>query len=404
LLTFVLLVLLLFASPDPTQAAKLLQSGLSSLQRGDLAQARRSLEASSRLDSNNPFTWTSLAETYLRLRELRRAAAAAVSAEKLAPANPIVCHALAIYYSEIGDFAHAAALEQRFAASPKADAGALDRAAALFLNAGDVQRSLALAQQAITQHPSPVSEDVFGRALIAGGQPEQGMTHLATAWKSDPTDPQICFDYAQALLHYRDFTGAASVLEQCSKTNPNNVQLALALGVARYGQRRFEEAIVAFLHSIQLDPSLDKPYLFLSRVLDQAGPHLSAITAAYRSWAAKNPNDAEAKLLLAKALNTAGATENEPERLLLSSISLDPNNWESHYELGLLLERKHKFKQAAAELSRAADLNPKQPLPHYHLARVYDRLGKPDRAKSEREIHQRLNAPSTGTGMSAQSP
>lgn len=397
-----LFLLLLLASPDPTQAAKLLQNGLSSLQQGNLAQARQSLEAASRLDPQNPFTWTSLAETYFRLKQPRRAAAAAASAEKLGPANPVVCHALAMYYAKTRDFAHAAALEQRFAVTSNADPDALSRVAALFLYAGDVQRSLTFAQQAVTQHPSPASEDILGRALIAAGQPDQGTSHLAAAWKSDSTDPQICFDYAQALLHYQDFTRAAGALEQCSKANPNNAQLALALGVARYGQRRFEDAIVAFLRTIQLAPSVDKPYLFLGRVLDQAGPHLTAITAAYRAWAAKNPNNAEAKLLLAKALNAGGAAGNEPEKLLLSSVVLDPNNWESHYELGLLFEKKHDYKHAAAELSLAATLNPKQPLPHYHLARVYDRLGKRDRAQSEREIHQRLTAPSGGSGMSTQ--
>jgi Tfp pilus assembly protein PilF len=55
-----------------------------------------------------------------------------------------------------------------------------------------------------------------------------------------------------------------------------------------------------------------------------------------------------------------------------------------------LLSNKHTYQEAATELERSIELDPKQPSPHYHLARVYDRLGQPDRAKAEREIHQRL--------------
>ena len=50
------------------------------------------------------------------------------------------------------------------------------------------------------------------------------------------------------------------------------------------------------------------------------------------------------------------------------------------------------YQGASAELVHSVELDPKQAMPHYHLARVYDRLGQPDRAKAEREIHQQLTA------------
>jgi uncharacterized protein HemY len=69
---------------------------------------------------------------------------------------------------------------------------------------------------------------------------------------------------------------------------------------------------------------------------------------------------------------------------------LDEGNWEAHYELGVLLEGKRNWPGAAAELKRAADLDGKQAMPHYHLARVYDRLGDEQNAKTERVLHERL--------------
>jgi len=126
--------------------------------------------------------------------------------------------------------------------------------------------------------------------------------------------------------------------------------------------------------------------------VDQAGDQLPAITGEYRKWLASEPRRPEPPLLLAKALLAANVDSPEPELLLRRSLQLDSKDWESHYELGLLLSKKHEYAQAAAELKRSIELDPKQAMPHYHLARVYNRLGQKEQAQTERETHQRLTA------------
>jgi tetratricopeptide (TPR) repeat protein len=291
-----LLLFLWLLAADP-QA--LLQQGLLALQQGHFAEARSILEQASGIDSANPYIWTSLAETYLRLGEPRKAEASAETAGKFAAGNQVVGHALSMFY----------------------------------------------------------------------------------------------FEYAQQLLRKEDFTHAAEILNTSLQADPRNAQLVLALGVARYGQRRFDDAIAQFLQVIGIDATIEQPYVFLGRILDQAGPHLPEITKDYETWAVKNPTNAKAFLLWAKALLAADARDVKAEELLQRSIALDPSDWESHYELGVLLAGKRQYPQAAVELTRSIELDPKRAMTHYHLARVYDRLGEPDRAKAEREIHQRL----TGT-------
>lgn len=291
-----MLLFLWLLAADP-QA--LLQQGLLALQQGHFAEARSILEQASGIDSANPYIWTSLAETYLRLGEPRKAEASAETAGKFAAGNQVVGHALSMFY----------------------------------------------------------------------------------------------FEYAQQLLRKEDFTHAAEILNTSLQADPRNAQLVLALGVARYGQRRFDDAIAQFLQVIGIDATIEQPYVFLGRILDQAGPHLPEITKDYETWAVKNPTNAKAFLLWAKALLAADARDVKAEELLQRSIALDPSDWESHYELGVLLAGKRQYPQAAVELTRSIELDPKRAMTHYHLARVYDRLGEPDRAKAEREIHQRL----TGT-------
>jgi len=237
-----------------------------------------------------------------------------------------------------------------------------------------------------------LAENILGRALIAAGQPGEGEKHLSAAWKGLPGDSGFAFDYTQILLRKQEFSEAADVLSTALQTHPDDPQLVLALGVARYGQRRFDDAITTFLRVIRIDPKVEQPYVFLGKMLDQAGDHLPEITAACEKWFAQNPRSAVAQLLLAKARLAADPKDSTAEGLLRKSITLDSGNWEAHYELGALLEGKRDWQGAAAELKRSAAFDAKQPMPHYHLARVYDRLGDEEKAKAERALHERLTA------------
>jgi Flp pilus assembly protein TadD len=308
------LILLTLLAADP-QPADLLKQGLIALQQGRVVEARADLERASRLDPKNAVVWTALAQAYLKSNQPQLASAAAEKAEKIAPLDPIVSHALAIYYSETGQLPHAAKL-----------------------------------------------------------------------------DAQIAFEATQALLERGDFTQAADVAQAGLTGHPRDPQLVLALGVARYGQRRFDDAIVEFLRVIGIDPTIEQPYVFLGKMLDQAGAHLAEITRADEAWAARDPQSAKAQLLLAKALLAANSRDERAEGLLRKSIARDAKDWEAHYELGVLLASEHKYADGAAELERSIELDPKQPLPHYHLARVYDRLGQPERAQAERQLHEQLTA------------
>lgn len=337
----------------------MLQKGLTALKNGQLAEARRDLEWASQADPKNPYVWSSLAQTYLRLKLPDQASAAAQTAEKTGSDNPLICHALALFYAETGKQGRAAEFEQKFAESPQADKDARARAIQLYLSAGEMQQALQLARQ---------------------------------TWEGNKTNEQVAFNYAQILLRHEDFTQAADVLSSALAAHEQDPQLTLALGVARYGQRRFDEAITAFLKVIQLDPSVEQPYLFLGRLLEQAGDHLPEITKDYEGWVARAPQNAKAQLLLAEVLLAQDHRSERARDLLQRSISLDGNDWEAHYHLGVFLANQRNWKEAAAELNRSIELNPKQPLPHYHLARVYDRLGQSEQAEAERKVHQQLTA------------
>jgi Flp pilus assembly protein TadD len=392
-----LFLLALLAFSGPPQPASLLREGLIALEHGQLPEARKDLEQARAADPKNAYIASSLAEVYLRLGEPKLAMQTAETAERQGGASdPILAHALAMFYSEAGKPGHAAKLEAIYAQSTRADHNALSRVASFYLEAGDASAAVNFARQAIERVSSPANEDLLGRALEAAGKPAEAARYLEAAWQADKTDAQIAFHWAQLLFLKPDFQAGAAVIEPALTAHPRDPQLVLALGVARYGERRFDDAIAAFLNVIGIDPTIPQPYLFLARMLDQAGPKLGEITADDEKWAAANPSNAKAQYTLAAALLAADPTSGRAALLLQKSIVLDPHDWQPHYELGALLERERKYADAETKFRQAIQLDPKQPMPHYHLARVYDRLGKPDQAAAEREIHSKLMTPTSG--------
>lgn len=230
----------------------------------------------------------------------------------------------------------------------------------------------------------------LGLFYTQSGDEARAAKAMQSAIAARPYEESYYFELAQLQLKHENFAAALETIGAGRKNFDRSAQLALAEGVACYGLRRFPQAIDAFLKTIDLDPSIEQPYEFLGRMLDQAEGRLPRIAAAFAAYAKRAPEDYRAAFLLGKSMSLA----NDPaaESTLRRSIALRGDYWESHFELGVLLARDRKYEDAAREVRRAVELNPSDPAPHYHLARLYDRLGKPAEAAAERAAHARLTA------------
>ena len=228
----------------------------------------------------------------------------------------------------------------------------------------------------------------LGKIYLANAEFPRALSAYREAIRLSPYEEAYRFDLAQALLGHEEFAEAAEVLEAARTVFDKSVQIELALGVAYYGQRRFPEAVNCFLRTIQLAPDVVQPYVFLGKMIDQAGDRLPEVQQRFREFQKANDESYLGYLLLAKSLSPG----TEQEALLRKSIEWKNDFWESHYELGVLLSSTRDFAGAAKELERSAQLNPDEAQTHYHLARVYDRLNRPDAAARERELHARLTA------------
>jgi len=384
-----MLLVLLFLFAAPPDFNQQLRAGLVALNNNDLTHARQALEAAAKIQPQNPDVWIALAQTYRKLDARNLAQSAATKAEQFVASHPASMHALAVYYSQAGNVEKAANLESRYALT---DESASADAAALWMQAGKPKAAVAYAQRALARDDRAELHALLAAAYDADGKFPDAVNEYERAIKMSPYEEGNYCDLANAYMRHQQFKSAIDVIERGRNIFDKSAQIELTLGVALYGERRFADATDAFLRTIDLDPSVERAYVFLSKMLDVVGERMPDVQNRFAQWSAANPKNATAKLVYAKALLASGTDDAKAATLLRSAIALKPEDWDSHYELGVLLERQHNYAEAADELERSIALNASQADAHYHLARVFDRLGQTDRAAAERQLHARLSA------------
>jgi len=376
------LLLLFLSEPFDTR----FRTGVIALSRGDLREAQSQLESAAEIEPLDSRVWLALAQTYWRLEKTADAKQAASRAETNVH-EPAMWHGLSMFYADTAAYGKAAEMEARFCQTTPA---AIPRAMDLFLRAGQPKNAIAIGLGAPASAKSAALSNLLGKAYQAEGDPAAAVTRYREATHQDPYDEAFHFDLVQANLRQQKFAAALDDLGAAHKYFDKSPQLELAGGVAYYGLRRFPEAIDSFLRTIQLDPTIEQPYVFLSRMLDQAEDRLPRIVAVFASLADKAPGNYLACFLYGKALSLENP--GKAEDLLRQSIAANAGFWESHFELGVLLERQSRLDDAAKEIRRSAELNANDPAPHYRLARLYARLGKNAEARAEKEAYEKLTA------------
>src|SRR5262249_21991084 len=149
------------------------------------------------------------------------------------------------------------------------------------------------------------------------------------------------FESVEPLLQRQKFAEAVALL---GKARVDSAQLKLALGVAYYRLRQFDEAATAFLATIAIDPEIEQPYVFLGKSLDQIPHRLAEVTRVFATYQDAHPDKALGYALHAKAL-VAGSEPDAAQKLLDKAISLDEANASAHFELGAIFFGKKQFEE-----------------------------------------------------------
>jgi tetratricopeptide (TPR) repeat protein len=254
---------------------------------------------------------------------------------------------------------------------------------------GDSARVIDIARRALEHGENAELRNLLGKAYAQSGQPEKAITELRSAIRLEPDNEGFRFDLGQFLLRTENFLTAVTVLEEAHRRLPQSPQIQLALGVAYYCSVRYDEAVGAFLKTIDLAPDVPQPYVFLGKILEHADPHLPEIARKCAFAERVSPSNPYAPLLHAEVLIAQLGPVEEPGkadaavRLLEKALALGNNSAEAYFVFGCLMDREGNYPRAVQLLEKSVQLKPDDAAARYRLGRLYVRLGKRAQADAE---------------------
>lgn len=182
---------------------------------------------------------------------------------------------------------------------------------------------------------------------------------------------------AKAAIEREDWAAAIDRYQRIVEAMPRMAEAHTNLGIARYLDAQFDEALASFDRARRLSPGLFAPWLFLGMTHARRRDYARAIPLLEQALA-KQPSNPQALLYLGVS-RTASGRADLGERHLEKLVSLDPSDSEALYQLG-----KTYLIRSTASFERVHRLDPGGFLHLRILLRIDEAEGKPPDALEAR--------------------
>jgi tetratricopeptide (TPR) repeat protein len=204
------------------------------------------------------------------------------------------------------------------------------------------------------------------------------------------------------LIKSSNYAEAIKFLDYGLAQYPRSAQLKVALGIAKYSQGSYSEAVKTLCDAVDLEPGDERPYLFLGEMAGVTAEMTGEIVKRMAQFVKYHPKNAMAYYYY--AINLRWQQENRTngderiEALLKTAVKLDPKLSQAHFELGTYYADRQEYAAAIQAFRTAVAINPGFEKAHYRLARAYQQTGQTALAIEEMGIFQRLKEDSSSRG------
>ncbi len=191
---------------------------------------------------------------------------------------------------------------------------------------------------------------------------------------------------ALGLLNYLD--EAAAVLNQAMQANPDSQPLANAMTVVLVKQGKYQDAINLLQKTVDAHPGDLDAALQLFRLLVLTN-HINQARPLGPKLLAERPKDSEVLYLNGIVQRSIGDYA-MAKTFLEQAVAIDPNFYNSRYNLGMVLVFLHEWQEAKENLQKAIDLGATQSEVHFELAKALHGLGDTEHATEEMKKYQQM--------------
>ena len=384
---------LLRDAPDSYEIHELL--GLTYAQLSQDAKSAQHLETAARLNPKSASAHTNLAVSRARAGNLQSAELEFKRAIELEPQNYDADHNLGELYVRAGKIEAAVPyLEAAQRIQPAAEDNGYDLALA-YVTAKRLNDARRLLQDLLKRKNSAELHNLLGEVEEKDNNFVAAVNEYQTAAHLDPSEGNL-FDWGSELLLHRTLDAAIEVFQNAAQRYSDSPRLAIGLGIAYYSRGNYDDAVKALLRAADLAPNDARVYFFLSRAYDSSPGQAVDVIEHFRRFAELQPGNGRAQYYYAMSLwkgkraQDPGLDFTQIEKLLQTSIQLDPALAEAHLQLGNLYADQTKFKDAIPEYLRALALNSDLADAHYRLGQAYIRTGDREHGQAQLQAYQKL--------------
>ena len=203
---------------------------------------------------------------------------------------------------------------------------------------------------------------------------------------TSPTEESLIIDLAQAYEQAGMTDRATEILRQAQTNKPDSVELTNALVTVLVTQTHFEDAAKLAAREVELRPDdLAAKKLYLHVLVLNDDVRLARPLA--KKLLTSAPHDFEV-LYLNGVLEREGGEYVAARDHLQEAIAINPNHYNSHYNLGVVLAQLQDPKGAQQELEKAISLGATEPEIRFELAKVLRTLGETNEANEQLKLYQ----------------
>jgi tetratricopeptide (TPR) repeat protein len=239
-----------------------------------------------------------------------------------------------------------------------------------------------------------LGELLFVKALLESeqGNNAQSMEFLEKASSANPNSPEILVQFVIIAMRTNQSGKAVRAAERLFNMQPENLDALYLFGAASLQNNRVIQAEKALVKYFEARPgdsrgcvALGLAYAAQTDKLQEAREHMQRCISL-------NPNNYEAAYQLGLSYKTNGETAKAVE-YLEDTIKLSPNYASALRDLGAAYLQIGAEVKARPVLEKAASLNPNDADTHFQLSRLYSVIGESVLAKKHLEIFQKLRNP-----------
>lgn len=227
---------------------------------------------------------------------------------------------------------------------------------------------------------SLVALDWLAKARISSGQLDAAVDLLRSA----PRDETLTLDLALAYSQSHQLGQAVNTLKSALLKRPGNPRLSAALATIYIQSHRYQDASDLLVKAAQSGPRDSALQLLYLRVLVLQDDEATA-KPLVRTFLSAHPHDFDA-LYLAGVVDDKTQQYSQAVEHLSAAVILNPNHYDSRFNLGDALFHLGQNAAALKELEKAVALDPSEAQGHFRLAQVLRALGEPDAAQEQLKL------------------